>query len=465
MEDLERRWRRALCHPLHRTPTITDDGVVLGFGTVLIRRYGEAFALPSDGERAIYLLSIVARQAQPNDLVEVFRRAFRCWNGGDPSLAHIHLAFAKLVGIGDEDDAWRLFQAAYLLDADMAPRALMKAVGLDTSAFFLGKMSCLNKYDPDQPRHPAGSGQDSGRWSRGPGSGTSLSLAPNAAGVPSLAAELAPEAVAWLVRFAARLSLPTAVLGAALIPSANPGLAEEGTVPGRSDLRYHLDRDAGLLRLSAAADPDPTHALVAQLGSGGLYREVETGVPVARALGDAVTLMDLDRGPVEKDEPDGDRKAATSGAGPKLCPAPTEDWAGGRKQFDVTYQQFVRDFVNPQRQPQLEEHLAFALPAATPSGWVHYDDCRESDGAMIEAKGNYADFLAKPIGKEVLSKQWLEQADHQTKGAGSRRVEWYFHDPEAAMFARELFAKRYSSIGVYVLSYPGGVPKHNPRVR
>ena len=283
--------------------------------------------------------------------------------------------------------------------------------------------------------------------------------------MPSLAAELAPEAVAWLVRFAARLSLPTAVLGAALIPSANPGLAEEGTVPGRSDLRYHLDRDAGLLRLSAAADPDPTHALVAQLGSGGLYREVETGVPVARALGDAVTLMDLDRGPVEKDEPDGDRKAATSGAGPKLCPAPTEDWAGGRKQFDVTYQQFVRDFVNPQRQPQLEEHLAFALPAATPSGWVHYDDCRESDGAMIEAKGNYADFLAKPIGKEVLSKQWLEQADHQTKGAGNRRVEWYFHDPEAAMFARELFAKRYSSIGVYVLSYPGGVPKHDPRVR
>ncbi len=214
-------------------------------------------------------------------------------------------------------------QAAYLLDADMAPRALMKAVGLDTSAFFLGKMSCLNKYDPDQPRHPAGSGQDSGRWSRGPGSGTSLSLAPNAAGVPSLAAELAPEAVAWLVRFAARLSLPTAVLGAALIPSANPGLAEEGAVPGCSDLRYHLDRDAGLLRLSAAADPDSTHALVAQLGSGDLYREVETGVPVARAVGDAVTLIDLDRAPVEKDEPDGDRKAATSWEGPKLRPAPS----------------------------------------------------------------------------------------------------------------------------------------------
>ena len=61
MEDLERRWRGASCHPLHRSPTITDDGVVLGFGTVLIRRHGGSFALVEDGERALCLLSIVAR--------------------------------------------------------------------------------------------------------------------------------------------------------------------------------------------------------------------------------------------------------------------------------------------------------------------------------------------------------------------------------------------------------------------
>ena len=176
-------------------------------------------------------------------------------------------------------------------------------------------------------------------------------------------------------------------------------------------------------------------------------------------------LFDLDRAPVEKDEPDEDRKAATSGDGPKLCPAPGEDRPGGRMQFDVTYRQFVRDVVNPQRQPQLPDHLAFALPGNVPSGWVHYDDCREADGAMIEAKGNYADFLAKPIGKEILTNDWLRQAENQTNAAGNRRVEWYFHDPEAAVFAKNLFAKNYSSIGIHVLSYPGGVPKHNPRVR
>ena len=422
MEELERRWRRALCRPLHRSPTVTDDGVVLGFGTVLIRRSRGAFALPGDGERALCLLSVAARRVQSADLLEVFRRAVGCWEDGDASLAHIHLAFAKLVGIGDEDDAWRLFQAAYLLDADMAPRALMKAIGLDAGACGFGKASDLGKYDPDQPRHPAGSGEDSGRWSKGGGGGTSLALAPNAALVPSLAAE----AVTWLARFAARLSLPTAVFGAALVPSPNPGLAEKGVVPGRPDLRYHLDHDTGLLRLSAADDPDPTHTLVAQLGADGLYREVDTGLPVARALGGAVTLIDFDGAPVEKDEPNGDRKAIISSEGPKLCPAPSEDRAGGRMQFDVTYQQFVRDFVNPQRQPQLPEHLAFALPGSTATGWVHYDDCREADGAMIEAKGNYAGMLLKPYGPEALTKDWHDQASRQVKAAGNRRVEWYF---------------------------------------
>ena len=99
-----------------------------------------------------------------------------------------------------------------------------------------------------------------------------------------------------------------------------------------------------------------------------------------------MALIDLDRAPVEKDEPEGGRKAATSAEGPKLCPAPTNDRAGGRMQFDVTYQQFVRDFVNPQRRPQLDKRLAFALPGDVPSGWAYFDDCREADGTMIEAE-------------------------------------------------------------------------------
>ncbi len=111
--------------------------------------------------------------------------------------------------------------------------------------------------------------------------------------------------------------------------------------------------------------------------------------------------------------------------------------------------------------------LARGDPAGdVPSGWVHYDDCREADGAMIEAKGNYADFLASSFGERKLTDEWLKQANRQVRAAGNRRVEWYFHDPEAAAFAEGLFAKNdLGSIGIHVLPYPGGVPKPNPRVR
>ena len=84
---------------------------------------------------------------------------------------------------------------------------------------------------------------------------------------------------------------------------------------------------------------------------------------------------------------------------------------------------------------------------------------------MIEAKGNYADFLASSFGKRKLTDEWLKQASKQVQAAGNRRVEWYFHDPEAAAFARNLFAEKYGMIGIHVLPYPGGVPKPNPRIR
>ena len=46
----------------------------------------------------------------------------------------------------------------------MTPRALMKGLGLDPAA-----LDALEKYNPDQPRVPAGSGRASGRWGSGGG--------------------------------------------------------------------------------------------------------------------------------------------------------------------------------------------------------------------------------------------------------------------------------------------------------
>ena len=46
----------------------------------------------------------------------------------------------------------------------MTPRALMKGLGLDPAA-----LDALEKYNPDQPRVPAGNGRANGQWGSGGG--------------------------------------------------------------------------------------------------------------------------------------------------------------------------------------------------------------------------------------------------------------------------------------------------------
>ena len=285
--------------------------------------------------------------------------------------------------------------------------------------------------------------------------------------VPSLVGTLGAEAVDWLITVAGRLALPAAAFGAVFVPSPSGGTSEQGAVPDRPGMSYRLDRDTGTLRLSLDNDPDPDHALVALLGADGIYRDVDTKVPIARAIGSQAVLIDLDLAPAALD---GDAPGPGPGSPtdePKLCPDPSKDQGGGRKLFDIMYEQWVRNWVNPQRNPQLPPGIAFALPADTPSGWVHFDDCRDATGGMIEAKGNFTEMLSSFAGRMWLEESWLEQAERQIKGAGNRTIDWYFHDPAAADPARLAFeeARIADRIGIHVLPYPSGVPKYNPRVR
>jgi len=64
-----------------------------------------------------------------------------------------------------ETDAHRLFLADGLLKAGVDPEAILKALDLGASALEL-----LNRYSPDQPRVPAGSGRTSGQWAPSDGS-------------------------------------------------------------------------------------------------------------------------------------------------------------------------------------------------------------------------------------------------------------------------------------------------------
>jgi len=116
----------------------------------------------------------------------------------------------------------------------------------------------------------------------------------------------------------------------------------------------------------------------------------------------------------------------------------------------MAYQTYVSALVNPER--PLPPGLAVRLPRAdldhlpdpaNMNDWVYFDDCRLSDGTMIEAKGTgYLDMLNQ--GSDQIP--WIgverglrDQASRQLNAAGARRVEWYFAEEPVADYVREKF--------------------------
>jgi hypothetical protein len=75
-------------------------------------------------------------------------------------LAHIHLAFTGMPRLESTDDVYRLYLAEALLDDGFPPREILSELGLDRT------MRQIAKYDPNQPRAPAGSGRESRQWTK-----------------------------------------------------------------------------------------------------------------------------------------------------------------------------------------------------------------------------------------------------------------------------------------------------------
>jgi hypothetical protein len=139
--------------------TLTDRGLGLGAGTLLAKLGGKALPFEADQERIWTLLSVAYGEEISQAVLGSLRRVAKHWQGGDRCLAAIHLPQMGLPGIG-EDAAYRLSLAAELIDAGVAPRELARELGFDPPAG-------LVKYDPEQPRVPAGSGRESGQWTSG----------------------------------------------------------------------------------------------------------------------------------------------------------------------------------------------------------------------------------------------------------------------------------------------------------
>ena len=137
---------------------------MLGAGTVLAPM-GEGRELALDPERALALLSVTAGRSVPARVLEGIAAAARHWSRGDAALANLRLVFAGLPRLEEPQALHKLRAADWLLGNGRTPRALMRELGLDASALDAAPSDDLGKYNPAQPRVPAGNGIESGRWS------------------------------------------------------------------------------------------------------------------------------------------------------------------------------------------------------------------------------------------------------------------------------------------------------------
>ena len=492
----------------------TEAGLVLGAGTLVapMRRGGGTLDL--SGEDRILALLAAAFSAPVNPAVLAkLRRAAELWAQGDKCLAQIHIEHLRLPKLDSEEQAFGLFLADRLIASGHSPRDLCEALGFDLP-------EGLKKYDPDEPR------DDHGRWTTGGASGGSAGGSPArggasrshadtpgiaaasgaeaAAGVAAsgteaaadvvaasgaeaaadVAAEgtilgpLSAEALAGLATVAAGFAGAAAAFGLVFIPSPNAGVTSQGAVPGEPGLNYSLDRDEGSLRITQRGPAGDEVLAAAHLGQDGVYRD-ENGMPIARTVGGSVIIdPDAVRAAIAakdaKDDEDADRMAGASPRAqaetkreePKLCPAPVTENIAGRKAFDVLYEQYIRSIVNPQEQPPLPPGLAFSLTNPATGNPVSFDDCRKSDGTMIEVKGHYEAVRQEEFISDRIDKEWVKQATRQVDASGGRDIEWYFHEQAAADEASDLFKDddNLKRIRIFVMPYPGGVPKHNPRI-
>ena len=481
METLNKSWREKSGMAFHAKPVVTDDGILFGVGTVLVRKIGDGFDVASDAERAIGLLSIAKRGAVEPRLLHYFHNAALAWTRGEKALAQFHLAYARIAPLESREDAKRLFLAEAVIAAGVPPLQLARMVGAGPAE--IGK----GGYNFDESRNPKDDGHLSGEWTDGPGDGNepehTITVHPHPAFAPPTAPPpppppsligkiLSKEARAFLIATAKRGFGELVAGGVAgvvgietfrtlFVPSPNDGVISRGELPGQPGGRYEANNESGTLTIDASGT-GAYRPVVALLGQGGIYREVESGVMIAQHLGDGIVMLDPDV-LATLDQPKS--SGAPPPSGPKLCLDPISERGGSASPFAPIYQKFVRDYVNPQRIPQLPRTLTHVLPANTASGWVYFDDCRESNGNMIEAKSDQTGYMHSEEGQKNVAERYLDQARDQYNVLGARHAEWYFHRKENADFARQLFDENGLSdkISVYHLPYPGVIPDSKPR--
>jgi hypothetical protein len=468
--------------PPSRSLTFTDAGLVLGAGTFVApmrRGGGGAATLDLSGEDRILALLAAAFSGPVNRAVlGKLRRASELWAQGEKCLAQIHLEHLRLPRLESEEQAFRLFLADYLIASGYSPRDLCGVLGFDLP-------EGLKKYNPDEPR------DDHGRWTTGGASGGSTEDAPARGGssrshaeAPSSAAAsgmeaaagvaaegtvlgpLSAEALAGLASIAAGIAGAAAAFGLVFIPSPNAGVTSQGAVPGEPGLDYSLDHDEGSLRITRTGPAGDEVLAAAHLGQDGVYRD-ENGVPVARAVGGSV-IIDPDAARAAtaaqdaQDDEDADQMAGAMAEPdakteePKLCPEPVLDTPHGASDRARAYEELIHNLVNPEN--PLPQGFGVSLLNPISGNIVFFDDCIQTSGIMVDAKGpGYADLLSQEFQQREdvgASVKLLEQATRQTEAAGARPIIWFFAEESAADYVRKLFERDVRLNQIEVVFYP-----------
>jgi hypothetical protein len=430
LENLQKRWQgEGRFRGLYAGMSLEREGVVLGAKTLLAKRLSDG-SLESEDARVLTLLSVAYGNPVELSVVGAIRRASKHARAGDECMASMHIALARLPRLPNlPDAARRLFIADGLMEEGVSPRDIWTALEFDSAP-----LDALEKFDPNEARLPAGSGRPSGEWTSGK-IGSKIMDVIAIADWASLIARIGPAAATFLV--------------ATLWSTPAGGRKHQGTVTGRPDLRYSWNGDETELDIQQVSNGKAV--MHATLGPDGKFRN--RGRAIAQIKGDDVVV---DVTALPSDQP----KTESADDEPRLCPEPPvpdkPGLVGSTGDRARAYEQFMRLRINP-TQPT-PSGLTYVLPNLEDNGKiVHFDDCQQEPGtvndngtfnvpgSMIEFKGpGYAEKLADK-GDWFRTSQEVDlpkQALSQLQAAHGRQVIWYFAEPEALNFARNVFNEK-----------------------
>jgi hypothetical protein len=445
------------------------DQLELGAGTVLAKA---AAAVTDESDRRLTaLLAVAYGPVVAADALGHVRAAIARRRAGDSARADLHLALSRLNRLRHPEDASRrLFMGDRLMRGGVSPEAIMKVLH-EAAAGGAG----LLKYNPDQPRVPAGSGRPSGEWTTSnspaapppvkpvaaPRSSEAISApsasAPTgdavdaayltpAAYVTPIAGAAPVGAAAWIgtIGRAALKRMFEFVIGAAspelaaaavfagvlAIPSSGPK-GKWVYVGGPANISFYQNPDETRIILKYSTQGGQQHTVGLTPDHNGDYRDPDGNILARTLKAAAKTGVIVSVAELVGNQP----------GQPQLCPNPEQ----GKNQgpYGKAYEAYMKARLND---PPTPADLAYYIRDPISGKMVEVDDCDWNKPGYHEYKGpGYLDHMMKNdfIWEEKMIPDIYNQSQSlaQVQAARGVPLTWSFAEEPVADFFREWFGK------------------------